>query len=110
MTTQVEHKALDIEFLNRCIDFIEHSTKKAYNLYLDLDAKKHIEKEEWTSLNTLYDEISNEIQKYFKEYEVAQENPGKGYLNAWLYKQDNIDKLNLISWFLDETRPPKEGE
>jgi 50S ribosomal subunit-associated GTPase HflX len=92
--------ALDLVYMNSKIKYIQNSILEAENLMNKLSSQTSVSAEQQYKLQSLYDLIDSEIEKYYKYLTSVKVNHSESLLTHWLYEYNNIDKLDSLSHYL----------
>jgi 50S ribosomal subunit-associated GTPase HflX len=92
--------AVDLVYMNSKIKYIQNSILEAENLMNKLSSQTSVSAEQQYKLQSLYDLIDSEIEKYYKYLTSVKVNHSESLLTHWLYEYNNIDKLDSLSHYL----------
>lgn len=92
--------ALDLVYMNSKIKYIQTSILEAENLMNKFSEQTYVSAVEQYKLQSLYDLIDDEIDKYYKYLSSVKVNHSESLLTQWLYEYNNIDKVDSLSHFL----------
>ncbi len=95
-----EKMALDLVYMNSKIKYIQNSILEAENLMNKFSEQTYVSPAEQHRLQSLYDSIDDEIDKYYKYLTSVNVNHSESLLTHWLYEYNNIDKVDSLSHFL----------
>ena len=95
-----EKMGLDLVYMNSKIKYIQDSILEAENLMNKLSSQKSVPAEQQYKLQSLYDSIDGEIEKYYKYLTSVKVNHSESLLTHWLYEYNNIDKVDSLSHYL----------
>ena len=92
--------AVDLVYMNSKIKYIQNSILEAENLMNKLSNQTSVSAEQQYKLQSLYDSIDSEIEKYYKYLTSVKVNHSESLLTHWLYEYNNIDKVDSLSHYL----------
>lgn len=92
--------ALDLVYMNSKIKYIQNSILEAENLMNKFSEQTYVSPAEQHRLQSLYDLIDDEIEKYYKYLTSVKVNHSESWLTHWLYEYNNIDKVDSLSHYL----------
>lgn len=95
-----EKMALDLVYMNSKIKYIQDSILEAENLMNKFSEQRTVSQAEQYKLQSLYDSIDVEIEKYYKYLTSVKVNHSESLLTHWLYEYNNIDKVDSLNQYL----------